>query len=225
MRVLAVTMGAGLALAALSLGAPEARSSRPADPPVSLLPAPAATVPLPVVPVAEPSDPQAARVLAVARRELDRLGGAIAHRDRVAIVDYSRPSDEPRLFLVSMDTGEVHALRVTHGKGSDPLHTGRLQSFSSADGSEATSRGAYRTAELYTGQHGRSMRLDGLDPDNRTARARAIVIHAAGYAEPSVVRSQGQMGRSQGCFALSSGDLPTVLAFLGEGRLLFADRI
>lgn len=236
MRVLALTTCAGLVAAALSLGAPEARSSQPAAPPVSLLPeatfvpqvAPEAVpvpVPVTVALAAEPGDAQAARLVVIARRELDRLGTAIAHRDRVAIVDYSRPSNEPRLFLVSLDTGTVRAFRVTHGKGSDPLHTGTVQRFSSIDGSEATSRGAYRTAEFYTGQHGRSMRLDGLDSDNRTARARAIVVHAAAYAEPSVVRTRGQMGRSQGCFALASADLPAVLDFLGEGRLLFADRI
>ncbi len=232
MRVLVLMTCAGLVAAALSLGAPEARSSQPAAPPVSLLPdatfAPLAAPEAVQVAVAfavEPSDARAARLMAIARRELDRLGSAIAHRDRVAIVDYSRPSNEPRLFLVSMDAGTVRALRVTHGKGSDPLHTGTVQQFSSVDGSEATSRGAYRTGERYTGQHGRSMRLDGLDSDNRTARARAIVVHAAAYAEPSVVRTHGQMGRSQGCFALASADLPAVLDFLGEGRLLFADRI
>ena len=230
MRVLAVMASAGLTVAALAFGAPEAKSSRPTAPPVSLLPdtvvAPqAAPAALTATPAANPGDPQAARLMAVAQRELDRLGPAIAHRDRVAIVDFSRPSSEPRLFLVSMDTGTVRAFRVSHGRGSDPQQTGLVQRFSSVDGSEASSRGAYRTAELYTGQHGRSMRLDGLDSDNHTARARAIVVHSASYAEPGVVRAQGVLGRSQGCFALASGDLPEVLAFLGEGRLLFADRI
>lgn len=240
MKLAATILGAGAGLAVLIAGVPDARSTVPAGEPAALLEQTAAAI-LPaagapafavataaapaIIPAATPADAHSARLLAVAQRELDRLGTAIPHRDRVALVDYSKSSSEPRLFLVTLDTGEVRAFRVTHGKGSDPAHSGRVQSFSSREGSEATSRGAYRTAELYTGQHGRSMRLDGLDDDNRSARSRAIVVHAAAYAEPSVVRSQGRMGRSQGCFALSSADLVPVLDFLGQGRLLFADRL
>lgn len=232
MKLLAGLIGLGAGAAAMVVGAPDARSTVPSETPVSLLeqtrpsaPLPAAAIAPVVTPAAAPVDRQAARLLTIARRELDRLGSAIPNRDRVAIVDYSRPSAEARLFLVTMETGDVQAFRVTHGKGSDPTHTGRLQSFSAVDGSEATSRGAYRTAELYTGQHGRSMRLDGLDGDNRSARARAIVVHAAAYAEPSMIAARGRLGRSQGCFALASADLAPVLNFLGEGRLLFADRL
>ncbi len=217
--------GLGMAMAAMALGAPDA-VSRPVPvaataAPATILPASAPTV----LKAKPPADSQAARLKAIADRELDRLGAAIPNRDRVAIVDFSRPSSEPRLFLVDLATDTVTAYRVSHGRGSDPAHTGRLQRFSGVDGSEATSRGAYRTAELYTGQHGRSLRLDGLDPDNRSARERAIVVHAAAYAEPAVVRVQGRLGRSQGCFALASADLAPVIDFLGQGRLLFADRL
>lgn len=223
--------GACLAAGAVMLAPPEAQSAtvavaQSAAVPMAAVATPALTTVVPaLVAVAAPATDEASRVRAVAERELDRLGQAIPKHDRVAIVDYSRPSAEPRLFLVDMASGEVTAYRVTHGKGSDPTHTGRLVGFSGVDGSEATSRGAYRSAELYTGQHGRSMRLDGLDADNRSARQRAIVVHAAAYAEPSMVRARGMLGRSQGCFAVSSGDLAPVLDFLGQGRLLFADRL
>lgn len=232
-RWTAAALGLATGLAALTMGAPDASSrdivpaaSAAAPEPASILPSASYTA----APVIEPAgilsvDPRTERLLTVARRELDRLGSQIGRRDRVGLVDFSRPSNEPRLFLVDLERNIVAAYRVTHGKGSDPAHTGRLQSFSSRDGSEATSRGAFRTAELYVGQHGRSMRLDGLDPDNATARTRAIVVHAAAYAEPSVVVAQGRMGRSQGCFALASADLGPVIDFLGQGRLLFADRL
>ena len=224
-----------LALAGSSASRSVAQSATVVPAPVPLLPATVAdggpassgTIPAGITPAkaTTASAEETARYVSIARRELERLGSEITKQDRVAIVDFSRPSDEPRLFLIDLGTGRVGAYRVTHGKGSDPTGTGRLAGFSSLDGSEATSRGAYRTAELYAGQHGRSMRLDGLDPDNRTARGRAIVVHAAAYAEPSVVKAQGRLGRSQGCFAVSSGDLDPVLNFLGQGRLLFADRL
>ena len=231
LRWVAGLVGSGVGVAALALGAPQAES-RPVvaattAPAGSIAAAPAAPANMlaTVTRAAPPADSQTATLKRIARRELDRLGSAITRRDRVAIVDFSRPSSEPRLFLVDMATDRVTAYRVSHGRGSDPTHSGRLQRFSGIEGSEATARGAYRTAELYTGQHGQSMRLDGLDADNRLARARAIVVHAAAYAEPGVVRSQGRLGRSQGCFALASADLAPVIAFLGQGRLLFADRL
>ena len=236
-RWVATALGLAAGAAALTVGAPDAASrdivpsmadARTSAPqPLSILPAePAAAVNPTIEPVgAALADPQTERLLTIARRELDRLGSQIARRDRVGIVDFSKPSSEPRLFLVDLERDTVAAYRVTHGKGSDPFHTGRLQTFSALDGSEATSRGAFRTAELYVGQHGRSMRLDGLDPDNSTARARAIVLHAAAYAEPSMVAARGKLGRSQGCFAVASADLTPVIDFLGQGRLLFADRL
>jgi hypothetical protein len=39
-----------------------------------------------------------------------------------------------------------------------------------------------------------------------------------------MARDQGRIGRSQGCFAVSQDDLTHVIARLGPGRLLFADK-
>lgn len=69
------------------------------------------------------------------------------------------------------------------------------------------------------------MRLSGLDPSNNNAEARAIVIHSAWYAEPQVVRDYGKLGRSEGCFALSTSSHAEVMARLGPGRLLYADKL
>ena len=146
-------------------------------------------------------------------------------RDVIAIADFTRPSAHPRFHIVDVLNGKTTTLLVSHGKGSDPAHSGMLQRFSGAVGSEATSRGAYLTSDPYVGQHGRSRRLIGLDPDNRTALERAIVIHSAWYVAPDVVAKQGMCGRSQGCFAVSPADLDFVLTRLGPGRLLYADRV
>jgi hypothetical protein len=40
-----------------------------------------------------------------------------------------------------------------------------------------------------------------------------------------MVREHGKLGRSEGCFAVDAAQLPQVLARLGEGRLIYADRI
>lgn len=164
------------------------------------------------------------RLLERARDALQRHGDSIARKDLVAIADYGVHSAIPRFFLYAPDSGAVTALRVAHGRGSDPAHTGWLQRFSPQPGSAASSEGAYLTGETYVGQHGRSRRLIGLDPENRTAQSRAIVIHGAWYCEVDVLTQTGKLGRSEGCFAFSAADAALVLDRLGPGHLLFSGR-
>lgn len=153
---------------------------------------------------------------------LDRHAGTIVHRDRIAIVDFTAPSSQARLHFIDVAQGERSSLLVAHGAGSDPGHTGFLQSFSNDFGSNASSEGAFLTGDYYVGQHGRSQRLAGLDPTNDNARDRAIVIHSAWYANADMVVAHGKLGRSQGCFAVGEQELDRVFGFLGQGRLLFA---
>ncbi len=127
--------------------------------------------------------------------------GARLKRDRIGIVDFSAHSSQPRFHLVDLTSGQTRALLVSHGSGSDPAYSGWLQRFSNRPGSNATSEGAYATSDYYTGKHGRSQRLIGLDPTNDNALDRAIVVHSAWYAEPDMVEQHGKLGRSQGCFA------------------------
>ena len=176
--------------------------------------------PLPPVSVQAPVD-----YLAVARKQLALQSRAIPQTDRVGIVDFGLPSSRPRFALVDMVKGRVEMFPVTHGRGSDPQHDGWLKRFSNAPGSLASSRGAYRTSDYYWGANGSSMRLAGLEPDNSNADMRAIVIHGAWYADPSLIATQGKLGRSEGCFVFGEDLLPEVLYKLGPGRLLFADKL
>lgn len=144
--------------------------------------------------------------------------------DVVAIADFSLPSAAPRFHIVNILTGTTTSLRVAHGKGSDPDHSGYLHSFSDVVGSNATSEGAYLTGVAYTGIHGPSRRLIGLDQTNAHAEERAIVIHSAWYADPSMIARQGILGRSDGCFAFGEQDIGQVLSSIGQGRLLYAGR-
>ena len=165
------------------------------------------------------------RIVARARAAFDRHRSQIAHGDVVGIADFTRASREHRFFLLDTNTGRVTRHLVSHGRGSDPAHTGFLQRFSNRIGSEASSDGAYVMGDYYYGKYGRSMRVRGLDPSNNNAEARAIVVHTAWYAEPDVVQQHGRLGRSEGCFALPNASLQEVMARLGPGRFLYADRI
>jgi hypothetical protein len=163
-------------------------------------------------------------LMARAKAALERHPGAFA-RDLMAVVDFDAASSAPRFHLVNLLDGRTDSLLVAHGRGSDPDHSGWVERFSNAPGSAASSAGAYRSGPLYIGKHGPSRRIAGLDPTNSNAESRAIVVHGAWYVSPAMVREHGKLGRSEGCFAVEESQLPQVLARLGEGRLIYADRI
>ncbi|HEX8643018.1 MAG TPA: murein L,D-transpeptidase catalytic domain family protein [Allosphingosinicella sp.] len=165
------------------------------------------------------------RLLARARASFARHRNRLRHVDVVGIADFARPSAVPRFYLMDTYTGRVTTHLVSHGRGSDPDHSGWLHRFSNSIGSNASSNGAYVTGDFYQGRYGRSMRVSGLDPSNSNAHARAIVVHSAWYAEPNQVAQHGRLGRSEGCFAMSYSSLQESLARLGPGRFLYADKI
>lgn len=155
---------------------------------------------------------------------LDRHAGHVHLHDRIAIADFSQASSAPRFHFVNLGTGQVETMLVAHGSGSDPAHTGYLQRFSNEPDSNATCEGAFLATDYYTGKHGLSQRLVGLDPTNCNALERAIVVHAAWYANPEMIAEHGKLGRSQGCFAVGERNLDEVFQRLGQGRMIFASK-
>jgi hypothetical protein len=156
---------------------------------------------------------------------LQRHGNQVQLRDRIGLVDFDLPSSKPRFHIVDLQSGQSRSLLVSHGRGSDPAHSGWLTRFSNTPGSAASSDGAYMTGSLYSGAHGRSRRLLGLDPTNNNAEPRAIVVHSAWYVSPDMVAQHGKLGRSEGCFAVSTAELDYTLNALGEGRMIYADKV
>lgn len=224
------TLAAGAALSlpgrALAQAAQDASLGQEFDAAFGLGKAAAPVAAEPALPLVAPPNPAYdAKLIATAKRELERAGAAVWRGDIVGIADFARASSLPRFHFVNLESGTIRSFRVAHGRGSDPAHSGFLQQFSGVPGSEATSRGAYLTAEWYRGKYGTSIRLLGLDADNRTALERAIVMHPASYASAEHVARFGKLGRSEGCFAMGPEDFNEALWNLSGGRLLFADRI
>ena len=156
---------------------------------------------------------------------LNRQHSSILHRDLIGIVDFAQPSREQRLQIVDVANGRVAAsFLVAHGKGSDPANSGWATRFSNRPGSNASCEGSFLTGDVYYGKHGRSRRLEGLDPDNSLALERGIVIHGAAYVDEALARSQGRIGRSLGCFAVRQDAVGYLLDRLGSGRLLFVSK-
>jgi hypothetical protein len=161
------------------------------------------------------------RALAAMRREAANLTAT----DRLAVVDFALPSRVPRMHLIDLNAHTIRSLLVAHGIGSDPDYTGWLQHFSNVPGSNASSDGSYVTGPAYTGQHGHSLRLNGLSRTNSNAEERAIVIHSAWYVSEAQAASAGKIGRSNGCFAVAKPSLENVLTHLGTGRFLYAEKM
>lgn len=154
---------------------------------------------------------------------LDIHGHRITRRDRMYLVDFKKFSGDERLYEVDLEGGSVTLMRTSHGRGSDPTHTGFATSFGNTPDSHMSSVGAYATAGASHGaQQGPNVLLDGLEYSNNMARERAIIIHGADYADPDFLAREGKLGRSYGCFSVSHADLPALRERMGEGRLLFA---
>jgi hypothetical protein len=114
----------------------------------------------------------------------------------------------------------VKSIHVAHGKGSDSNNDGYATNFSNKVNSEASSLGFYLTAETYHGNHGLSLRLDGLSSTNSKARERSVVLHGADYVREAEVKA----GRSWGCPAVSMALRGDVIELLKGGSLIFAGR-
>lgn len=164
-------------------------------------------------------------LLARALSSLQRHSGSVRQRDTIGIVDFSVHSSSARFHLVDLRSGRSTSLLVAHGRGSDPSKTGFVQRFSNQENSLASSMGTYLTGDTYDGKHGRSRKLYGLDQSNSNVARRAIVVHSAWYVGPEVLRANGQLGRSEGCFAVCPADLEQVLDRLGSGHMIYADKV
>jgi hypothetical protein len=147
--------------------------------------------------------------------------GAVARPDLLTVIDYTRPSTEPRLWVLDLERGSVlYRELVAHGKHSGENMT---RAFSNATGSLMTSLGLFVTDSSYVGSNGYSLRLRGLDPGiNDNAYARAIVIHGAAYVSQAIVHKLGRLGRSWGCPAVRSDIARKLIDTIKGGTAIYA---
>lgn len=155
------------------------------------------------------------------RKALEYFGAnqdKIKNKNYIGIVDFTAHSSRQRFFIMNMQSGEVHAMRVAHGKGSDPDGDGYATRFSNVPNSKASSLGFYITGALYSGSHGKSMRLHGQSSTNSNALSRAVVLHESAY----VREANMTQGRSFGCLAVSTTEIRKALNSLNGGALIYA---
>lgn len=146
--------------------------------------------------------------------------GLIRKEGILTLIDFDKPSDSERLYVIDVDKGVVlHSSLVAHGKGSGETMATR---FSNIPGSNESSLGFYLTDTTYDGRNGYSLVLKGLDPGiNDRAEERSIVIHGANYVSWDYIRRNGRLGRSQGCPALSFEESQQIIDMIKDGSCLF----
>jgi hypothetical protein len=192
-----------------------------------VVPAPAAT-PAAASPVladrlvaAAPAANPDVLTLAARAAECARKQGLFDRVRHLAVIDYSLPSTQPRLWVFDVERGRLMFQElVAHGRNTGAA---RSERFSNTEGSHMSSIGLFKTLEPYYGSNGYSLRLSGLDPGfNDNALARAIVMHGAPYVSTAIAERLGRLGRSWGCPAVRPEVARTVIDTLKGGALLFA---
>ena len=147
--------------------------------------------------------------------------GVVKNPTLLTVIDYARPSTEPRLWVLDLEEGRVlYRELVAHGRGSGDNYA---TSFSNVAESHKTSLGLFVTEASYVGRNGYSLRLHGLDPGvNDNAYARAIVIHGASYVSAAIVKQMGRLGRSWGCPAVAYAIARPLIDAIKGGSVVYA---
>ncbi|MEX0967403.1 MAG: murein L,D-transpeptidase catalytic domain family protein [Bacteroidia bacterium] len=149
-----------------------------------------------------------------------KKGSKSSEKDILTIIDFEQSSLNERMFSIDIKNKKLlFNSVVAHGRNSGNLYA---KQFSNKPNSYQSSLGFYVTGETYTGKHGLSLRLDGMDAGyNDKARARAIVMHSANYANPSFGAKTGRLGRSLGCPSIPELGHEEVIKTLSEGTVIY----
>lgn len=158
---------------------------------------------------------------AVSAMKCAQKNGVGASASRLAIIDYTIPSRQQRLWVLDLKRKKLlFEEYVAHGKGSGEDVP---KAFSNRNGSHQTSLGLFLTDETYEGGNGYSLRLQGLSRGfNESAMERLIVMHGAPYVNPAAAAKMGRLGRSLGCPAVRTEVAQPMIDTLKMGQFIYA---
>lgn len=147
--------------------------------------------------------------------------GVGKNASRIAIIDYTIPSKQPRLWVFDLKAQKLLFEEfVAHGQGSG---ADIPNAFSDRDGSHQTSLGLFLTDATYQGGNGYSLKLQGLSKGfNESAMRRLIVMHGARYVNPVAAMAMGRLGRSWGCPAVRTEVAKPMIDTLKLGQFIYA---
>ncbi len=162
---------------------------------------------------------QAIRLAIIGYEKLKMLG-KLTNLKYLTIADFSKPSSMERLYVIDMELQKVVLKTlVAHGRNSGTLFA---KQFSNKSASYQSSLGFYITGRPYSGKHGTSLALNGIEQGiNDKANQRAIVIHGADYVSQDFIQRQGYIGRSQGCPAVPNSQVKGIIKAIEGASCLF----
>ena len=146
--------------------------------------------------------------------------GLIAKQNILSVVDFSQSSKNKRLYIVDIDKREVLVnTYVAHGRNSGKEFA---TSFSNSVSSLKSSLGFFVTKATYYGEHGLSLRIDGVESGiNDNAEKRAVVVHGADYLGDRYLGGNPFSGRSWGCPAVPSELSSQIIDMIKDGSVMF----
>lgn len=146
--------------------------------------------------------------------------GKITNAGYFSIVDFSQSSRNKRLYIIDLQEMKLFMnTYVAHGRNSGGEFA---KTFSNRPESHKSSLGFYITGKTYTGSHGLSLEIAGLEKGiNDRASARRIVIHGANYVSDNYIESNPYIGRSYGCPAVPAEERDIIINTIKEGSCLF----
>lgn len=134
-------------------------------------------------------------------------------------VDYSIPSGTPRLFVWNFKENKVEArCYVMHGWGKGS--TEKKPVFSNKPGSNCSSLGRFAVTHQHGHRNKTGYYIRGLEYSNRTARARALMIHKAGWVDRNCKKKYIPLNKRccAGCLTISSRGMDYI------GKLMTKER-
>ncbi|MFL5742372.1 MAG: murein L,D-transpeptidase catalytic domain family protein [Flavisolibacter sp.] len=143
--------------------------------------------------------------------------GKLDNPDILTVCDFSQSSENKRMYIIDIKNYKVlMTTYVAHGRNSGLSYA---RKFSNRPESRESSLGFYITGNIYSGEHGMSLRLTGMEHGfNDNAEKRGVVVHGADYIGED---RKGVMGRSYGCPAVPEKYAPKVISLIKEGTCLF----
>jgi len=146
--------------------------------------------------------------------------GLIARQNILSVVDFSQSSTHKRLYIIDIENREILMNTfVAHGRNSGKEFA---TSFSNSVSSLKSSLGFFITKGTYFGEHGLSLRIDGIERGiNDNAEKRAVVIHGADYLGENYLDGNSFSGRSWGCPAVPSQLSGQIIDMIKDGTVIF----
>ncbi len=151
---------------------------------------------------------------------LQQAGMLNAENQIISVCDFNQSSVLNRFWVIDLNSKKIlFNTYVAHGQA-----TGEdcASAFSNRVNSHQSSIGFYVTKEAYIGEHGVSLRLDGVDKGyNDAALKRDIVVHGADYVSDKFICENNRLGRSWGCPAVPADKAEDIVNTIKGGTCLF----